>query len=1840
MLSNRAPLGLVATLLSLVLAGCSQGPDGVDDGCDGGCFDPPEARCDGDVLVSFGFAGQCVAQSCEYPEERQTCPDGCADGACTGAVDPCRGVTCDSPDPPSCEGTVAITWEAPGECVDGACSYQRSERECADRDRVCRAGECVDPCRGVTCDAPPGPRCEDAVVIVSLAGECVGGGCVFEERRTDCSGPRGDGTCVGGACVEPDRCAGVVCEPPPPFCDAEGRAVTPRSECVASTGECRATQRAESCGDGQRCRDGVCEADPCAGVVCDTPPPGTCEGFVATPILPEGVCDEGVCNYAAGEAIDCAGSGLFCAHGVCVSDDPCDGVVCTPPEARTCDGNTSVELTRGRCVGAGECAFTEVRVSCTASRQVCVAGDCVDPTLDCETLCSPSPAAVCEGDVAVSFSLPSSCETGCAHPRSETDCRASGRYCSAGECVVTDPCVGTVCESPPGPRCDGEVVVRSQPTGVCGAGGVCTYGELRSDCAAGGGRCSEGACVFPDPCDLVRCDTPPADRCDGASLLRHPETGSCSAGRCTYAPERVDCASALPQGYCSTGQCRSADPCYGVACDAPPAPFCDGLTVVSFGSPGACVRGECGYPVAGEENCGEIPGGVCVDAACSSLDPCWEVVCDTPPGPVCRGNSVVRFSGPGVCSGGLCDWQETREPCVGSLCSGGACGGVGPCAGVVCAAPPPSVCEGDTLVWYGNGGTCADGFCSYPENRANCRDQGAFCSDGACVPQDPCTGVTCETPPAATCSGDSVVRYVPPGRCSGGRCGWGTQVENCAGELATCVDGACATLHPCDGVSCDAVPAPACDGAVAVTYAPPGVCDAGWCRFDETRRDCSSEGRFCFEGACQDLDPCDTVRCNEPPFGRCDGDVLVESGFPGTCEAGGVCTYAERRTDCTASDRVCREGACVVDTICLGVECSRPEQRFCEDRVAVRVTGDGVCTAGTCSWERTSTDCAATGRYCRDGSCVDDDPCIGVDCTAVLYPRCDGNTALTYPGGGECSAGVCIDAPVAVDCGATGRFCSDGECVVDDPCTGVTCVRPGPVCAGLTAITYSGEGVCTLGSCQFQRTLTDCAAQGRVCEAGACVDGDVCAYLECTIPPARTCDGDVRVEFGPPASCEEGSCAWTETRTDCTELDRFCLNGRCVGFDPCAGVVCDTVPPPECDAGVAVTWSGGRCAAGVCGYDAARRDCRAEGLFCDGGACVANDPCVGVSCDAPPPPICAGSDVIEFVTPSECVDGDCVWSTRFSPCSDLGETCFEGECVPDRCVDVVCLRPPAPTCDGDVAVVPGPEPCVNGECVYPLQRINCRSFGFQCVGGACLPADPCDLVVCDDPPEPHCLGSEILAVSEDFGTCVGGTCVYEPAWQFCADTGQVCIFDACVPDPCDTTACDDPPAPYCNGTTVYRHDAIGACSLGTCLHGATPATDCAGTGQLCEGGVCVTPDSCTGVLCTTPPPVGCVDRFRAFYSGTGVCVDGACDYDPLLFDCGARGLWCRGGACVDTDPCVGVDCTGATPEPYCVRNTLVTPSGAPRCSAGECVFDSRVLTDCAAGGQYCVDGACVDDNPCDGVVCSSPPPGLCDGLDAISFSAPGHCSYGECLYRASRERCPDSAMCTGDDCESLCELGSCPARPARCEANVAVSGGFAGQCDPFDGSCSYPGEIRTDCSPSLVCQRGACRDPATLLAPGDLTFSELMITPASGLPDGQWIELHNRKAVPVPLDGTVVRNVGTGQSFAMPLGAFVPADGFLVLVSQLGAAGGAGVWWGGPGVFTLPTAGELVLVSDGAVIARIVYPVGFGARAGVAAQLDEAHYDDGGNAAHWCDATSAYAASSFGTPGADNFGCP
>lgn len=185
---------------------------------------------------------------------------------------------------------------------------------------------------------------------------------------------------------------------------------------------------------------------------------------------------------------------------------------------------------------------------------------------------------------------------------------------------------------------------------------------------------------------------------------------------------------------------------------------------------------------------------------------------------------------------------------------------------------------------------------------------GFTCVDGACrrgTPVDPsCDGVTCDAPPASTCTSSAVLRTYD-GRCVAGACRYEPLDMTCA---TSCAGGAC--VDACQGVSCVTPPSPACvDADTLRTFAMAGTCGNGTCTYAPTDTPCP---HGCENAVCKGVDLCETmnVTCTTAPEPVCLGATRRAFTAPGTCDPGtGQCSYAQVDTPCPNG---CALGNCLM----------------------------------------------------------------------------------------------------------------------------------------------------------------------------------------------------------------------------------------------------------------------------------------------------------------------------------------------------------------------------------------------------------------------------------------------------------------------------------------------------------------------------------------------------------------------------------------------------------------------------------------------------------------------------------------------------------------------------------------------------------------------------------------------------------------------------------------------------------------------------------------------------------------------------------------------------------------
>jgi hypothetical protein len=391
------------------------------------------------------------------------------------------------------------------------------------------------------------------------------------------------------------------------------------------------------------------------------------------------------------------------------------------------------------------------------------------------------------------------CSVAC---RSDRDCDEGGRRCLS----LDDDTSG--CVTPAQVDCS---------TAACSGGTECRNGECRTPCSLGCRTdqfCSDGVCVGVDE---------PASPNGGAGGA----AGKGGAGGRSNAGGRAG-AGAAGEGTDGGTSGVGGSSTGGDAGDAGAGPSAgDGGTGGAGGTSGASGTGG----TSGDAGTGGVGGTS--GAGGTTADPCIGVVCEDPPAPSCEDEDTRRVhAAVGSCAEGECSYGFTDTDCAFG-CLSGACDG-DPCLGVTCNDPPANDCQdAGHLVAYDSVGNCDDGDCTYTSSVITCT-----CSADACV-TDPCASVVCDSPPSPTCPGANTRRtFAATGTCSGGSCSYAATDTSCT---FGCSGGAC-NADPCAGVTCDDPPAASCpSGTTLRTFEAVGTCSGGTCSYDSDDSSCTHQ---------------------------------------------------------------------------------------------------------------------------------------------------------------------------------------------------------------------------------------------------------------------------------------------------------------------------------------------------------------------------------------------------------------------------------------------------------------------------------------------------------------------------------------------------------------------------------------------------------------------------------------------------------------------------------------------------------------------------------------------------------------------------------------------------------------------------------------------------------------------------------------------------------------------------------------------------------------------------------------------------------------------------------------
>ncbi len=388
-------------------------------------------------------------------------------------------------------------------------------------------------------------------------------------------------------------------------------------------------------------------------------------------------------------------------------------------------------------------------------------------------------------------------------------------------------------------------------------------------------------------------------------------TAQCLNGSKDGDESGIDCG-----GSCGR-DCRIGDTCVdGTDCLSQQ---CDGTSLI-------CIAGECTLPADCPSGvCG--PLNVCLTAPCFCEDPTCndhvkngdEVGIDC--GGLCAGCPGVMCANPSECASGNCGADNT---CQSASCSDGIsngnetgidCGGDCVLEGKTCAIGDECVLPSDCMT-----ASCgAANMCATPP----CQCQGPACNDGMKNGDE--TDIDCggsclvEVPPKACPADDGCTL---PTDCQSGVCNPGNLcdplIATCVCQAPACVDG---VLNGDEtDVDCGGSCAPcqcakgriACPGGCVIPVDDPNNCGScgNVCGVDNTGSGgLNNTGKpFCSAGSCEaaclpGFTGCSEGRCVDIAFDNthCGSDPL-------TCAGG---------TDCSAQNKVCANGQCVLPYVNL-----------------------------------------------------------------------------------------------------------------------------------------------------------------------------------------------------------------------------------------------------------------------------------------------------------------------------------------------------------------------------------------------------------------------------------------------------------------------------------------------------------------------------------------------------------------------------------------------------------------------------------------------------------------------------------------------------------------------------------------------------------------------------------------------------------------------------------------------------------------------------------------------------------------------------------------------------------
>ncbi len=804
------------------------------------------------------------------------------------------------------------------------------------------------------------------------------------------------------------------------------------------------------------------------------------------------------------------------------------------------------------------------------------------------------------------------------------------------------------------------------------------------------------------------------------------------------------------------------------------------------------------------------------------------------------------------------------------------------------------------------------------------------------------------------------------------------------------------------------------------------------------------------------------------------------------------------------------------------------------------------CVAGICICQPSCEDAECGDDGCGGvcGYCLDNEQCVDGFC--ICQPACDGK--VCGPDGcgdfcGDCTgsqemcvAGACVCQPVCLGktCGDDGCGGSCGECECGDTCDDGACIYhgcDGKVCGddgcGVSCGDCDCGEECDEGACVFH------ACDGRDCGDDGC--GDVCGICEggndeclegvCTCIPdciGRECGDD---------GCG-GSCG------ECAEGIVCAVEGLCSAACSPVGMLSCAQPLQDDTSSSVNVYSSYSClpnedSGPELGY-LFTPSFDGEVIFSvtdwdgwDPDVYLLSDPCGKDQC------LAFGESEITYEVAAGSIyyvvvdgyNGTKGTFTLTATCTTCDPGCGEAVCGPDDCGGQCGVCPLQHVCDAGACIcVPD---CAGKQCGDDGCGGSCGECEGQCVGYLCHLGPGCEVLeepFCGDCDCQACVCSfdafccEVSWDSICVGECIEG-CGGCAVMDNCGD--DVCEgYESCINCPEDC-GCDDPSvcfqnsccAPWCGGMNCGDDGCGGVC--GSCDEAS-----------ICEGGVCLQPDTGPGCVVTEGVP-GCdgceceecvcaLDAWCCTNQWDTVCVGectkecGACQLATECGnglcepgeDCGAcpgdcpckPGYWCNQDVCQEGEcptQCDGLECG----EDGCGGVCGVCPDEMSYCYDGLCfadckpVCEGKTCGDDACGGVCgeCGEGdVCLEDNCCS-PWCGGKNCGFdgCGGLCGECGEGEA-CTDGVCIAPITDPGCvatPDVPACAGCACQECVCLGdpyccdtewdsTCVDECTACGLCTVEyeCGNFL--CEPGESCGVCPGDC--PCMPGLVCTDDLC----------------------------------------------------------------------------------------------------------------------------------------------------------------------